>query len=226
MAEKERRRDNRMPLAIPVRVQGHDADGGVWDEMTSTSDASQGGASFALKHPLQAFQVVQLSLPLPKIFRRYALGEQTYRVYGLVRDVSTTAAGVRVGVLFIGKNPPRGYDHNPGGLYLLAHDPKPAAKERRHAERIENLFVNLKLRTVIEGAGKEESTFAENMGKGGARVMTTMQLDKGTIVEIEEMGGTFRTRAEIRNIYVGKDHVARLNLHFLDQEPPDRLVGG
>jgi PilZ domain len=215
-----------MPLAIPVRVQGHDADGRAWDEMTSTSDASQGGASFALKHPLQAFQVVQLSLPLPKIFRRYALGEQTYRVYGLVRDVATTASGTRVGVLFIGKNPPRGYDHNPGGLYLLAHDPKPAPKERRLAQRIENLFVNLKLRTVIEGAGREESTFAENMGKGGARVMTTMHLDTGTIVEIEEMGGTFRTRAEIRNIYVGKDNVARLNLHFLDQEPPERLVGG
>lgn len=64
------------------------------------------------------------------------------------------------------------------------------------------------------------------MGKGGARVMTTMQLEKGAIVEIQEMGGTFKTRAEIRNIYVGADHVARLNLHFLDEEPPDRLVSG
>lgn len=226
MTDKERRLDSRMPLAIPVKVQGHDADGHAWDEMTSTSDASQGGASFALKHPLQAFQVVQLTLPLPKIFRRYALGEQTYRVYGLVRDVSTGPSSSRVGVLFIGKNPPKGYDQNPGGLYLLARDPKPAPKERRRSHRIENLFVNLRLRTVIEGADKEERTFAENMGKGGARVMTTMQLEKGAIVEVEEMGGTFRTRAEIRNIYIGSDNVARLNLHFLDEEPPDRLVSG
>jgi PilZ domain len=224
MAQSERRRDSRMPLAIPVRVQGHDADGHAWDEMTSTSDASHGGASFNLKHPLQAFQVVQLALPLPQTFRRYALGEQTYRVYSLVRDVSVVGAATRVGVLFIGKHPPRGYEQNPGGLYLLSTDPKPAPKERRHSQRLENLFVNLKLRTIIEGNGREESTFAENMGKGGARVMTTMQLDKGAIVEIEEMGGTFKTRAEICNIYVGQDHVARLNLHFLDEEPPDRLV--
>jgi len=213
-----------MPLSLPVRVQGHDLDGKAWDEMTSSADASHNGASFLLKHSITVHQVVQLSLPLPKSFRRYSIAEQSYRVYALVRDVRAAGAGARVGVLFLGKNPPKGYEGNPGGLFLLPHDVPPAPKERRQFQRIENLFVNLKLRSVIEGEGREEKTFAENMGKGGARVMTTFQLAKGEVIEIEELGGHFKTRAEICNVYVGKDKIARINLHFLDEAPPDWLV--
>lgn len=54
--------------------------------------------------------------------------------------------------------------------------------------------------------------------------MTTMPVAKGEIVVLEELGGDFRTRAEIRNVYIGQDRVPRLNLHFLDAEAPERLV--
>jgi hypothetical protein len=48
---------------------------------------------------------------------------------------------------------------------------------------------------------------------------------KGEVVVVEELGGgDFRSRAEIRNVYIGKDNVPRLNLMFLDGEAPDRLV--
>ncbi|MFI5182986.1 MAG: hypothetical protein ACHQNV_01200, partial [Vicinamibacteria bacterium] len=74
------------------------------------------------------------------------------------------------------------------------------------------------------GSGQEEQTVAENLCKTGARVMTTMPVAKGEIVVLEEVGGDFRTRAEIRNVYIGQDHVPRLNLRFLDVEAPERLV--
>ena len=54
--------------------------------------------------------------------------------------------------------------------------------------------------------------------------MTTLPVAKGEIVILEEMGGDFRTRAEIRNVYIGQDRIPRLNLRFLDLEAPDRLV--
>jgi hypothetical protein len=43
-------------------------------------------------------------------------------------------------------------------------------------------------------------------------------------VDVEEAGGPFRTRAAVRNAYVGEDAVWRLNLMFLDEQAPDRLL--
>ncbi len=55
--------------------------------------------------------------------------------------------------------------------------------------------------------------------------MTTMSsLVSGDIVHLEEVGGPFKTRAEVKGVYVGKDKIRRLNLHFLDSPAPDYLV--
>jgi hypothetical protein len=227
MTMKERRREVRMQVTLPVRVQGHDPDGASWEEMTSSDDASFGGASFALKHAVGIHQALLLSLPLPKSLRQHDQNEPSYRVYALVRDATPAKSGrSRVGVLFLGKHPPKGYEKNPGGRYLLPTDPPPKPKERRRFQRVENLFLNLKLTRVNGGGapGEEERTIAENLGKGGARVMTSMSVTKGEILLVEEMGGPFRTRAEVRNVYVGADRIPRLNLQFLDGEAPDRLV--
>jgi len=216
-----------MELTLPVRVQGHDADGTPWEEMTTSDDASFGGASFTTRHPVSVHQALLIALPLPKSFRTYDLADTTYKVYGLVRDVTPLRAGAaRVGVMFLGRHPPKGYDKNPGGRYLLPSDPPPAPKERRQFERIENAYLNLKL-TRVDGQGQpgqEERTVAENLGKGGARVMTTLPVAKGEILLVEELDGPFKTRAEICNVYIGEDRIPRLNLHFLDSEAPDRLL--
>ena len=58
----ERRKNPRLGLAIPLRVQGFLADATTWDEMTSTLDVSQGGACFALSHDAELGQVLLLSL--------------------------------------------------------------------------------------------------------------------------------------------------------------------
>jgi hypothetical protein len=72
---------------------------------------------------------------------------------------------------------------------------------------------------------EEERTFTENIGPGGARVMTSLQAARtGEIVLFSEVGGDFRTRALVRHTYIGNDRVRRLNLEFLDREAPDRLV--
>jgi hypothetical protein len=128
--------------------------------------------------------------------------------------------------MFLGKSPPKGFEKNPTGRYLLPSDPPPAPKERRRFERIENVFLNLKLTRLDSGGAplQEERTVAENLGKGGARVMTAMAVAKGEVLMLQEMGGGFSTRAQIRNVYIGQDRIPRLNLQFLDSEAPDRLV--
>jgi hypothetical protein len=224
MSDQERRRDSRLRMVLPIRVQGSDA-GGAWSEMSSTDDASYGGCSFTLKRNVAFGHVLHLDLPLPKSFRRYDLMSTGYPTYALVRDTIPGSDEMRVGIMFLGKTPPRGFEANPAGVFLLPSDPKPAPQERRRHRRLE-VFVNLVLRRADGGPpdAPGEQTVAENLSKRGARVPTSMTLERGDVLVLEELGGDFRTRAEIKNVYVGADKVPRLNLHFLDEEAPDRLV--
>jgi serine/threonine protein kinase len=104
--------------------------------------------------------------------------------------------------------------------------PPPPFVERRRSGRLD-IFVNLTIRRVgsLGTTLQEERTIAENIGRGGARVLTTMSsLGMGDVLQVEEVGGEFKTRAEVRNAYVGKDNIRRLNLRFMDRPAPDRLV--
>jgi serine/threonine protein kinase len=105
--------------------------------------------------------------------------------------------------------------------------PTPTPSERRRVGRLD-IFVNFMIRRVGTAGTvlQQERTIAENMGRGGARVLTSIaSLVPGDIVHLEEVGGPFKTRAEVRGTYVGKkDGIRRLNLRFLDSPAPDYLV--
>lgn len=221
MPPGERRQGARLAISVPVRVQGHDPDGREWEEMSLTSDASWGGASFPLKHAHGVGQVVLLSLPLPRDLRRHALSDTSYRTYGLIRGSRAGGSGAkRVGVMFLGPTPPGGYQENPGGRYLLPGDeppePSPAAERRRH-QRLQ-LFVDLTLQRA-DGSGAEERTVTENISRRGARVLCTLGVVAGERVTVKDPSGRVTARAVVRNVFSGPDRVARLNLEF--PEPAD-----
>ena len=69
----ERRKNPRLGLAIPVRVEGFLAGGESWQELASTTDVSSGGACFGLSHPVELGQVLLLSLALPKRLFRHPM---------------------------------------------------------------------------------------------------------------------------------------------------------
>ena len=212
-------------MTLPVRVSGFNADGQPWTEMSTVRDASASGVAFSLKHPITRGHVLHLSLPLPKRLRSYDLGEASYHVFGLVRSANPDAQGVRVGVMFLGKNPPRGFDREPAGLYLLPNDPAPAKSRERRAHARLDVFVNVMLTRLNGAAGpREERTIAENIGRGGARVLTSLAVAPGEVLLFHEVDGDFETRASIRSVYVGPDNIPRLNLQFVDRQAPDRLV--
>jgi hypothetical protein len=111
-------------------------------------------------------------------------------------------------------------------LRPLDSDARESASDRRRVTRLD-IFVNLVLRRVgtLGTVLQEERTIAENVGRHGARVLTTMStLVPGDIVQIEEVGGPFKTRAEVRGVYEGRDHIRRLNVRFLDSPAPEYLV--
>ncbi len=220
---KERRKHTRVSMGLPVRVQGRDPDGRTWEEMSSTEDASTGGLAFRLKRGARLGQVLHVSLPMPKGLRKYDLNDPAYRSYVLVRNARPAPEGTRVGVMFLGKNPPRGAESLPGELFLMPGDPAPEERRRfprwsvRLAIRVESGF-------VPPGSSGEEQTVAEDIGKWGVQVRTSLPLAKGDMVRVEEVGGDYKTRAEVRNVSIGADGHPRLNLLFLDGPAPERLL--
>jgi hypothetical protein len=214
-----------MGLSVPVHVKGHDPDGTPWEEMTTTDAASYGGASFPLRHAHGVGQVVLLSLPLPRNFRKYDLAETSYKTYALVRNTRLVEREPRVvGVMFIGRNPPKGFAEKPGGRFRLTSDPRVegSSSERRRHERIQ-LFVNLKLQRGGP-VTMEEQTVTENLCRGGARVYTTLPVARGETLAVTDLAGHVRTDAVVRNVYVGSDRVTRLNLEFPDTAAFERLL--
>jgi hypothetical protein len=279
-----------MDLSIPVRVQGFQADGSTWEEMSTTDDLSAGGAGFLLKREVELGQCLFLVLPLPKRLRQFDLNDASYRVYALVRGIRHQHDSHRVGVMFFGKFPPRGFHERPAARFLLPSDtltgmpagmvrsefppvggeqppapppsapatptagvraarnsPTPAAgtpvarpapppapavipeapggRERRQHQRV-NLFINFTLQQVDEWGAvlQEELTVADNVSKGGAHVITTLEFGVGDVVLIQEAGGGFATRAQVRAVGKGPDGIGRLHLKFLDRLAPDRLL--
>jgi hypothetical protein len=301
----ERRKTPRLGLAIPLRVQGFLPDRSTWEEFSTTNDVSSGGACFPLVHDVDLGQVLLLSLALPKRLRQYDLNDVTYRIYSLVRGVRRRADRPRVGVMFFGKFPPRGFEERPAARYLLPTDslpyspapqglregytpmeglaapragdgeapppldaligetlrpvetapgvtssgsvrrsragipppPVPGAPtpeflpsrevpvDRRGAPRFE-LFVNFTLQLVDEWGAvlQDELTVADNVARGGARVMTSLSFRVGDVILLQEAGGGFATRAEVRGITRVQTAVDRLHLRFVDRQAPDRLL--
>ena len=101
------------------------------------------------------------------------------------------------------------------------------AQERRRDRRLD-IHVNCWIRIIGDGNTiiEQEQTIAENISRGGVRVMTSIKhLSVGERVVFEEVGGSFRTRAEVRGSHTGPDNIHRLHLKFIDHAAPDHLVG-
>lgn len=94
-------------MSLPVRVRGQEANGAVWEEVTSSLDVCLGGLAIRVAHALRAGQVLHVSTPLPARLRQYDLIDSSYRVYVLVLNIHPSERGSRVGVAFLGRHPPR-----------------------------------------------------------------------------------------------------------------------
>jgi hypothetical protein len=209
-----------VPLKLPVRVQGRDPDGMAWEEMSTCEDASMGGVALRVAHPVRPGQVLHLSVPLPSRFRQYDVNDSSYRTYGLVRHARPLADAVRVGVLFLGRHPPRGADSLPSGRFLMPGE---------HAERAPRPAPALRLRLSAEhapgGVEQEEDAPVEHLGPRVATVRAArLPVARGTLLEVEERDGSFRSRAEVTSIAIGTDGHPRVSLRFLDESLPDRLL--
>jgi hypothetical protein len=244
--KEERRADKRAPMALRAEVRGFDPDGRQWQEHVTTLDVSLHGAQFPIQHRVDHGQILLMVLPMPIRYRRHDHLTPLYRVYALVRHMRGTDEGQRAGVRLLGKLAPREYEKYPACRYFVPGEPLPAgdanhrrladpaadgpsgsaggasAEERRRSPRLD-VFTDFRICRLSPGT-EQERTVAENISHGGARVLTALPIQKGEIVRLEEVGGSFNARAEVVNTYVGDDRALRLNLRFIDGELPKRLM--
>jgi len=88
------------------------------------------------------------------------------------------------------------------------------------------LFVNFTIQQVDEWGAvlQEELTVADNVSRDGARMMTTLGFQVGDVLLVQEAGGGFATRAEVRGVTRIQPTIERLHLKFIDRRAPDRLL--
>jgi serine/threonine protein kinase len=176
--------------------------------------------------PLEGPVASRIPAPLVPVIR-HALAKNRADRFASALDM---AAALREAHAQFKAGPP--LDHSRTGPGSAAPSaPTPPPPERRRDTRLD-IFANFKLRRMDSQGDvlQEERTIAENVGRGGARLCTSMaSLGLGDVVVIEEVGGPnryepFTTRAEVRHSYLGKDNIRRLNLRFLDRPAPKHLV--
>jgi len=112
------------------------------------------------------------------------------------------------------------------GAPTLDFQPSREVPDNRRAAPRVDLFVNFTIQLVDEWGAvlQEELTVADNVGQGGARVMTALAFQVGDVLLLQEAGGGFATRAEVRDITRVQLTVDRLHLRFIDRQAPERLL--
>lgn len=213
------RRDERVDLPVRLLVNGgHEAGGTPWEEVTTTRDASAGGASFLVDHPLSVGEVVRLQLlpPLPEALGPCELTSPSRPVYAIVRSSIVDPSGRRVGVKF--------FEDVEGLMPAFAPAPPLGAEDRRHRERYLTSVHFIVQRVDEYGAVLLEAlTVAENISGGGAQLLAPIQAARGDTLFLLEAGGTFESRAEVRNTFLDDGGLRRLNVMFLDGRSPRHL---
>lgn len=233
----ESRRIQRVPLTLPLRVEGKDDPEDQWDEISRLIDISPFGAGFNLKRPVKRGRLVQLTLPMPRQMRCYDHMESQYKVWGIVRRCLPLEGydeeGYFIGVAFIGKTPPQSYLNNPSQIYEISHradeglweiknapaipDETNVPKEDRRHSRYA-IPVNLTV-DIIDKDGnilETEPTVSENISLGGASIFTSLNVNSGSYLKVTSEQYKSSIKAIVRGKRIGSDGIPRLHIEFID----------
>jgi hypothetical protein len=232
------RRCKRISLTLPIRVSYQESDKYQWTEQSRLVDVNHFGAGFTLTRPVEVGRLIQLTIPLPLQLRCFDHAEPMYSVWSLVRHASAIrmaqhqeVALFRVGVGFVGKQPPQSYEKDP----TLRYEPlpitteqtswsrlgaRPLPKQRREARLVIPLEV---LVETLDENGKpclQEYTVTETLSSLGTCVPTNLEVGVGRILRITSPRDQVSLFAAIRSRMIAPDGIARLGLEFIGSRWP------
>jgi hypothetical protein len=237
VAEKEKRRIQRISLPLPVRIDVRIDKQVTWNEITRLLDVSAFGAGFLLKRPLKRGRLCLLTIPMPRQLRCYDHSDPQYKIWALVRRCvpGRSADGemrYSIGVGFVGKNPPVGFLEKPStmfdivkrddqGMWLIvpsdnAEDKNLTREERRQTRFFIPEMVTLEVLSDEGTVTATESTVTENVSFGGAAVFTSMDVTSGQFVRVSSDRHSIKIISVVRGRRIGPDGLTRLHLEFID----------
>ena len=213
--EDNRRRSQRINLAIMARVVGYDRKAGRWEEDAETVNVSRTGISLRLNRQVRHGLVVMLSLPLPVNLRNYGLTELNYTIYAIVRRVQPAKGGERcVGLEFVGEHPPAAFANKPWTLFRTKN--WQGANRRRHPRRDCNDIITLEYFDHAYQLVHSEIVRAENVSEQGMRVVARTAPAEIELLRFRHTEQNSEHYAMVCNRYVGEDGFERLCLNLVD----------
>jgi hypothetical protein len=242
MSEQQnpKRLRERLPLTLPVRIRCREADGIEWNEITRLIDVTPFGAGFKLKRPIEKGRLVHMTMPMPRQLRVFDHVEDQYKVWAVVRYVKPAVASgsttpiFDLGVAFIGKQPPRGYEENPARRYDIGGPtpehlntieeltPTELTPLDKRVQTRHNIPVDLLVESFNEKGEVElsEQTVTENINEKGAAIYTTLSLPAGRLIRLSSVQYKITVYAAVRGQSMGPEGVQRLHVEFIDREWP------
>ena len=226
----------RMPLHLPVRIQGRETPDFTWTEVTRLANVTPFGAGFSLKRPTEKGRLLYMTIPMPRQLRVFDHVEVQYRIWAVVRYMRPRVEGKQtvfdVGVAFIGKRAPASYEKEPWKRYeisttlqsvpaseemvkLVPSEPEP--DHTRHT-----IAVEMRVETVnLDGEiAESEDTVTENISASEATLFTTLQIPAGRFIRLTNTQQGITAHAAIRSRSTGADGVPRIHVEFIDKEWP------
>lgn len=234
------RRINRMPINLPVKIEGLDTADSAWEEITRLRDVSAFGAGFTLSRPVRRGRLIKLTLPMPRQMRCYDYFESQYTIWAIVRRCLPMDSGDTescfLGVAFIGKVPPKSFLEDPSLAFDITHksDEEEGLWEIRRAESVDDeshlpkedrrhsrydIPVNLTVE-IMDKDGRvieSEPSVAENISLGGACILTSLTVEPGALVRVSCPQYDVTIKAIVRGRRVGPNGIPRLHIEFVDQ---------
>jgi hypothetical protein len=232
------RRCARIPLSLPIRVLCRESVEYQWTEQSRLVDVSHFGAGFTLTRPVEVGRLIQLTIPLPQQLRCFDHAEPTYSVWSLVRHALAIPRAqhqqsglFRVGVAFLGKQPPLSYEEDPSLRYeplaikvgqnsMWKLGERPLTKQRRETRLIIPLEVLVETLDENGKPSKQEYTVTETISRLGTCVPTNLKVGVGRILKISSARDNVSVFAAIRSRKVAPDGIARLGLEFIGDRWP------
>ena len=215
----ERRRTERVHLALPAFVVGYDRTNGKWKDTAKTIDVSQTGASIAMNCRPRHGQILHLRLPMPVNLRAHGLSEPGYSVYAIVRRVELPLAGHRVvGVEFLGEHPPTGFLEKPWASFRPTQWTGPERRLEPRHQRSEPVLVEYldeSMRLI-----HEEEARMENLSESGMRIIVKCAPPEFDLVKVGDLDNSFKSMAAVRNRFVDTDGLERLCLKLIGNRWP------
>ena len=225
----------RLPLHLPVRVQGRDTPTFEWTEITRLANVTPFGAGFTLKHPTERGRLLFMTIPMPRQLRVFDHVEDQYRIWAVVRYMKSAIVDnqtvFNVGVAFIGKRAPLSYEKEPWRRYDINTTVFQALSKpeevlipitEQRAQTRYNIAVDMRIE-MVDTDGKvteSEHTVTENISAGGATLFTTLQIPEGRFIRLTSEQYRVTAHAAIRARSTGSDGVPRIHVEFIDREWP------